>query len=170
MPKFRDMTAWRQAELLMQPAFIRLIDNITKQLNESQWNGKYEDVPVWAESVSQSVRATVMELRAELATASGDRAAAIEQALEQLPAPFPGYYLCLTDQDQQVTFDLWQLCYQICFQNYQPDHDRSDAIAPEVEIETSLLDDTGEVDWNRLDDKAKQVVEQVFASLPTPIS
>jgi hypothetical protein len=33
-------------------------------------------------------------------------------------------------------------------------------------VDTSLLDEeTGEVDWQKLDDKAKQQVEQLFASL-----
>jgi len=32
MPKFSNITSWEQAELLMQPAFIRIIDHIRKQL------------------------------------------------------------------------------------------------------------------------------------------
>jgi hypothetical protein len=27
-PKFKDITAWEQAQLLMQPAFIRVLDNL----------------------------------------------------------------------------------------------------------------------------------------------
>jgi len=35
-PKITDTVAW-QAELLMQPTFIRIIDNIRNQLDESAW-------------------------------------------------------------------------------------------------------------------------------------
>jgi len=41
-PKITDTVAWQQAELLMQPTFIRIIDNIRNQLDESAWKGTYE--------------------------------------------------------------------------------------------------------------------------------
>ena len=34
-PKFKDIIAWEQAQLLMQPAFIRVLDNLRKQLELS---------------------------------------------------------------------------------------------------------------------------------------
>jgi len=34
----------------------------------------------------------------------------------------------------------------------------------EVQIDTSLIDETGDVDWQRLDAKAAELVEQVFNS------
>ena len=34
-PKFKDTLAYEQANLLMQPAFIRVIDNIRKELDFS---------------------------------------------------------------------------------------------------------------------------------------
>ncbi|MBO1350721.1 MAG: hypothetical protein EBE86_026605 [Hormoscilla sp. GUM202] len=43
-PKITDMVAWQQAELLMQPALLRVVDNIRKQLENSDWTGTYEDV------------------------------------------------------------------------------------------------------------------------------
>lgn len=43
-PKIKDPVAWQQAELLMQPALIRLLDNIRKQLDESIWTGSYQEV------------------------------------------------------------------------------------------------------------------------------
>jgi len=43
MSKITDTVAWQQAELLMQPTFIRIIDNIRNQLDESAWKGTYED-------------------------------------------------------------------------------------------------------------------------------
>lgn len=123
-PKIKNEVAWQQASVLMQPALIRVIDNIRKQLEDSTWQGTYEEVQT----------------------------------------PFPGYILCLQNQDQKVSFDVWDLCYQICFSNYRPTHAEMESL--DVEIDTSLLDETGDVDWNRLDTKAKQLVQEVFANLP----
>lgn len=164
------MVVWQQAEALMQPAFIRLIANIDKQLNTSDWKGQYQDVQIWAEGISEATKATVMQLRSQLETASIEHVDEIEDALAQLPTPYPGYQLCLTQGDRQICVDLWDLCYQTCFQNYDSAsgtshrHDQPDSQG--VEVDTSLFDETGEVDWNRLDRKARQLVEQLFADLP----
>lgn len=123
-PKFKNSLAWQQAELLMQPSLIRLLDNIRKYLESSPWTGTYENVQT----------------------------------------PIPGYHLCLKQGENEVTFDLWELCYQICFINYAPTH--AEAETKEVEIDTSLIDEDGEVNWNKLELKAKQLVQEMFANLP----
>ncbi|MGK7876158.1 MAG: hypothetical protein AB4426_23540 [Xenococcaceae cyanobacterium] len=129
-PKFKDPLAWEQAQLLMQPSFIRVIDNIRKQLEQSSWKGTYQEVQT----------------------------------------PYPGYHLCLTDQDRSVKVDIWQLCFQVCFCEYNPtgtDISGEEATASqEVEIDTSLIDERGDVDWQSLETKAQQLVKQVFANLP----
>lgn len=170
-PKFQDLVTWQQAELLMQPTFIRLIDNLRKQLEQSHWKGTYENVPIWADDVSDDVRLRVMQLQAELQMASPEAVIAIESALAQLPSPSPGYQLHLQQTDQTVTVDLWDLCYEICFQDY--DAASGTSPAPEtissnqgVRIDATLFDEIGEVDWNRLDQKTQQVVERLFAGLP----
>ena len=38
-PIFKNSTDWEQAEYLMQPSLIRVIDNLRKQLDESAWKG-----------------------------------------------------------------------------------------------------------------------------------
>ena len=43
-PKFKNKQAWEQAQLLMQPAFIRVIDNLRKQLEQSSWKGTYQEI------------------------------------------------------------------------------------------------------------------------------
>lgn len=127
-PKFKNSVAWQQAELLMQPALIRLLDNIRKQLDQSVWTGTYHEVQT----------------------------------------PLPGYQLDLQHNGQQVTIDIWELCYQICFKNYRSTY-ASDA-SLEVEIDTSLIEnETGDVDWQRLEDKAHQIVEDLFANLANQV-
>ena len=123
-PKFKNSIAWQQAELLMQPCLIRLLDNIRKSLEASEWEGTYENVQT----------------------------------------PMPGYHLYLKNGDNQVTFDLWELCYKICFINNKQTHAEEES--KEVDIDTSLIDRDGDVDWNKLDIKAKQLVENMFSSLP----
>ena len=43
-PQFKTRPAWDKAQLLMQPAFIRILDNIRKQLEKSRWKGSFKDV------------------------------------------------------------------------------------------------------------------------------
>lgn len=122
-PKIKNQLAWQQAEILMQPAFIRVIDNIRKQLETSIWKGSYETIQT----------------------------------------PYPGYVLKLEHNGQQVTINIWELCYQVCFQDYQPTHAANET--QEVEIDTSLIDDTGDVDWDKLDRKTLDLIEELFANL-----
>lgn len=123
-PKFKDMVAWQQAEMLMQPALIRILDQVRKQLENTTWKATYNNVET----------------------------------------PLPGYELCLERNDTSVCVDLWELCFKVCFRNYGPTH--TEAESQEVEIDTSLIDETGDVDWQCLDTKAQHLVEQVFADLP----
>ena len=123
-PKFKNTLDWEQAQLLMQPALIRVIDNIRKQLDQSSWEGTYQEITT----------------------------------------PYPGYLLCLTYHDNSATVDIWNLCFQVCFQNY---YSNSTEASEEVEIDSSLIDETGEVDWHSLETKTQKIIKQVFANLPT---
>lgn len=164
-PRITNPVAWQQAELLMQPAFIRVIDRIRMQLDESAWKGTYQDVLIWPTGTTDETMVIVTQLLQQKKNALPMELAEIEQALTQLPNPYPGYQLSLQHQGlQQVSVDLWELCYQVCFRNYSPSIEQS--ISWEVQIDTSLIDETGDVDWQRLDAKAKDLVEQVFANLP----
>ena len=125
-PKFATELAWRQAELLMQPIYIRIIDRIRQQSEVSTWKVSYEEVR----------------------------------------DPHPINYLCLESGNQQLKFDIWDLCYQVCFLNYDGSH--SELESQLVEVDTSSIDlETGEIDWQRLDDKAKDVVANIFNNLPS---
>ena len=123
-PKFKDTVAWQQAEMLMQPALIRILDQVRKQLENTTWKATYNNVET----------------------------------------PLPGYELCLESNDTSVCVDLWELCFKVCFRNYSSTHTEQES--QEVEIDTSLIDETGDVDWQCLDTKAQHLVEQVFADLP----
>jgi hypothetical protein len=146
---------WQQAALLFQPALIRLLDQIRNQLANSPWQGTYETRELWP--------AGAPELPAEP---------------DSTEAPQILYLLYLSQSDQnqsdQVTpvrVNIWELCYQICFQDYQPQIERetiADFQPGEVTTDTHLLDADGEVDWHRLDRKAEQVVAQLLQKLSAP--
>jgi hypothetical protein len=124
-PKFANELAWQQAEFLMQPIYIRIIDRIRQQGEVSTWQVSYEEVR----------------------------------------EPRPINYLCLQSQDRQLKFDIWDLCYQVCFLNYDGSH--SEVESQIVEVDTSLIDmEAGSPDWHRLDNKANDVVAKIFNNLP----
>ena len=124
-PKFASELAWQQAEFLMQPIYIRIIDRIRQQSEVSAWKVSYEEIR----------------------------------------DPQPINYLCLESEARQLKYDIWDLCYQVCFLNYDGSH--SEAESQFVEVDTSLIDmEAGIPDWQRLDDKANDVVARVFKNLP----
>ncbi|WP_071515833.1 hypothetical protein [Geitlerinema sp. PCC 9228] len=82
---------------------------------------------------------------------------------EAVETPIPGYQLCLQNGQQQCQINLWELCYQICFCNYHLSPLEPSSQEVEVDVDTSLLDDCGEVDWLRLDEKTQRAIADVFA-------
>lgn len=163
-PKITDPVAWQQAELLMQPALIRVIDRIRQQLEVSDWKGTYQNEVIWPEGTTEETKKIVAQLVEQLES-SPEQTAEIEQVLSKLPTPQPEYYLCLQRKGLPfVKINLWELCYQVCFRNYSPSLAAISSYA--AEIDTSLIEAPGEVDWQRLDAKAGDLIEQIFANLP----
>lgn len=113
-PKFKDNLSYEKAQLLMQPVFIRVIDNIRKESENSGFNSSFEEIT----------------------------------------EPYPGYLLCLKKPDNLVTFNVWELCFKVCFLNYNQDEF--------VEIDPNLLDETGDVDWHSLETKTQKLIKNIF--------
>ena len=89
----------------------------------------------------------------------------------EVQTPIPGYHLNLSHNNQSVTVDIWQLCFKICFVNYTPsllvDDKTTNAQDTEaVDVDTRLIDQVGEIDWQQLETKTKQQISHLFASLP----
>lgn len=125
-PKFASELAWQQAEFLMQPIYIRIIDRIRQQSEISTWAVSYEEVQT----------------------------------------PHPTNYLCLKSANGLLKFDIWDLCYQVCFLNYHGSH--SEIGSQVVEVDASLIDMEAQTpDWTRLDNKARDVIVRVFENLPS---
>ena len=88
---------------------------------------------------------------------------------QEITHPVPGYILCLTKGKRTIEIDIWELCYQVCFQDYNftPNHifSSADTKTCEVDIDHRLLDDTGDIDWQLIEAKAQKVVRDIFENL-----
>jgi hypothetical protein len=165
-PKFADSESWQKADMLMQPALIRTIDNIRKRLeSETTWQGEYREFPIWPEGVTEETQAKLALLQQELKTATPEQVDAIEDALAQIPRSMPGYELVLTHPQQvdaPVVVNLWELCYRVCFLN----PDAVIAGTEVVQVDEGLIEaDTQEVDWPQIDKKSHAIVDAIFAEL-----
>lgn len=166
-PSFATPEDWERTNLLMQPAFIRLLDNIRKLTDDlSSWKTSYQENMIWDDRISEAERGRISLLQQELkSTTDNDRATEIEQILETLPKPYPAYDWKLEQGDEMVTIDVWELCYKICFtSDFNP---RSEAPAT---VDQQLFDEDGDVDWTVLDEKAKQLVTEILSQLPIGVA
>ena len=159
MLKFENPQARQLADQLMQPALIRVIDNIRKQLEVSDWQGRYQETQLWPDDVAESQLRRVKDLQAQLRMATPEQADALRDELAALPQPFPGYELHLTRDDQECVVNVWDLCYCVCFEQFP-------VPAGAVTVDTSLIDrEINDIDWLVLDEKAKAIVGDVFEQL-----
>jgi hypothetical protein len=164
-----DQGSWEQAEMLMQPAFIRLMDHLRHQLEKSDWAGEYETVNQWPADITPEMQTMVTTLHALLETSTSlQQQEQIEIQLAELPQAIPVHLLHLTKNSDRVTLNLWELCYQICLQHYIPTLSREmfvELSPEEMQADTALFAENGEVDWTTLDQKTAAVVADAFKSL-----
>ena len=105
-PQINDLNTWNQAELLLQPAFIRVIDNFRKAVESTDWESRYEDLQDWPEEATESQKERWAELSALLESTQPIDLEAVEAELANLPTPELSYRLNLERGTQQVQFDL----------------------------------------------------------------
>lgn len=117
-PKFKNIQEYEKAQLLMQPIFIRVLDNIRKSAESEQWESSYKEIN----------------------------------------EPFPSYLLTLKKGDKFKEYNVWNLCFQVCFKDYQIEQNEL------VEIDNNLIDEYGEVNWQNLEDKTQKLMKNIFLS------
>ena len=125
-PTFQNATDWEKAEILMQPAFIRVMDNLRKQLEKSNLVATYEEVQ----------------------------------------EPFPGYQLTLTHEENTMTISIWEICFKVCFLEYQFSSQELSEESKMVEIDDSLFNEEQVIDWQKLETKTQQVIQTIFENFP----
>ena len=162
VPQFATPQDRAKVEQLMQPALIRVIDNIRKQLDNTDWQGQYEEDLMWPDRTTEAQKQAYANLQKGLhgvPPAEHDRVAA---EMSKLPQPSPLYTLKLTKKDSPAqTIDIWETCYRVCATNVSNMNDSAS-----IEADDTLFDDSGEVDWLVLDEKVKSLVSSLFQALP----
>ncbi|QQE64118.1 hypothetical protein GFS31_07960 [Leptolyngbya sp. BL0902] len=156
LPTFATDRDHALANHLMQPCLIRIIDNLRKATENLDWQIEYTQAQHWPEGTTEAQRQQVAELAAQLDQADADTVPQIEQALCQLPTPTPIYHLRLTQGERVATLDVWELCFRLCFVDYEP--------GQPVTVDESLVEADGEVDWITLDEKAKALITQALTA------
>ncbi|NJL47067.1 MAG: hypothetical protein HC929_05620 [Leptolyngbyaceae cyanobacterium SM2_5_2] len=109
-----------QANQLMQPCLIRVIDNLRKHIETLDWRSEYVEHLQWPSHATAAQQQQFADLTAALHQATPEQALRLEEALNQLPAPTPTYELRLTRHSQTASLDVWELCFQVCFKDYTP--------------------------------------------------
>lgn len=170
MPKFATPLDRDKVEQLMQPALIRVIDNIRKQLDSTSWQGRYEEELIWPVGTTPEQQQDYQVLQQQLhgvSPAEHDRVAAL---IAQLPEPTPLYTLRLTKPNcTDQTVDIWALCYQVCtVDNGRATSEkcRQAGAAFEMIADNHLFDADEAVDWQPLDEKTQALVADIFQALP----
>ncbi len=163
-PQFSTASAKAKVQQLMQPALIRVIDNIRKQLDITDWQGKYEEELIWPEGTTPAQQQEYAALQKSLHGVPPEEHDQVANLLSQLPQPSPLYTLRLTKANYpDQTIDIWAMCYRVCALDDVVLEAQKTSV---IDADSSLFDEAGEVDWQQLDDKTKALIENVFQSLP----
>jgi hypothetical protein len=161
-------SARQLAMALMQPTFIRVIDQLRLAQERSDWVGKYETMQAWPPQTTPQEQAEVLWLYDRREGAATEDLIDIDRQLEDLPQPIPVYLLHLTKAGQTKTLNVWELCYSICLTDYQPQLQRAEYVevpATAMRPDDTLFDETGDIDWATLDKKTAQAVQAAFQFL-----
>lgn len=116
LPKFKNLLEYQKAEILLQPIYLRLIDNIRQESELLEWNVSYEEIT----------------------------------------EPFTGYNVLLKKGNYSTKYNLWELCFKICFNRYEKGQ------ITLVETDKTLIDDNGELDWQQIEIKTKKLVKSLL--------
>jgi hypothetical protein len=141
----------------MQPTLIRVIDNLRKHIETTDWQSTYVEQVLWPVSATEDQKQQVQAIAASLETASPEQADQLRQQLSTLPSPVPAYQLQLSRNGDTLVLDVWQLCFQVCFVDY--------VVNSPAQVDRDLLDIDNEVNWITLDEKAKRLVEIALREL-----
>ena len=158
------MDKQQKLAMLMQPALIRLIDQLRQQLTAASIPWTYETTELWPEDVPQETRQQYDEMMQALDVANDDDADKIHAVLETLPQPVPLYRLEIEQNDEKTYINMWELCYQICLQKYKPQLQRMQVEAPNLssyKLDKTLWESNHSIDWEALNQKAKKVVARL---------
>ncbi|MDJ0599879.1 MAG: hypothetical protein QNJ37_13665 [Crocosphaera sp.] len=125
-PTFNSAKDWEKAEILMQPTFIRVMDNLRKQLEKSNLVASYEEVQ----------------------------------------EPFPGYQLILTHEGDSVTISIWDICFKVCFEEYEFFSSKLSQDSIIVKVDENLFNEEKAIDWQQLEVKTQHTIQNIINNFP----
>ncbi|NJN23499.1 MAG: hypothetical protein HC810_02680 [Acaryochloridaceae cyanobacterium RL_2_7] len=96
------MDKQQKLAMLMQPALIRLIDQLRQQLTAASLKWTYETTELWPNDVPQTLRQQYQEMTEALEIANDDDADKIYAVLETLPQPVPLYRLEIEQGNEKL--------------------------------------------------------------------
>lgn len=136
-PIFKNAEDWEQAELLMQPTLILLVDNLRKIFEESPWQVKYEEIEtpypghrLYLTQQEQSFQIDLWQLC---------------------------FHICF------LNYPLFLLNYT---KNIERIHSPVSELEIEVLVDPNLSNEQGEVNWHHLEVKTQRIIQGLFSSLP----
>ena len=115
-PKFKNLLEYQKAEILLQPIYLRLIDNLRQESELLEWDVSYE----------------------------------------KITEPFEGYNVFLKKGNYSTKYNIWELCFKICFNGYEKSQ------ITLVETDQILIDNNGELNWQQLEIKTKNLVKSLL--------
>lgn len=115
-PQFKTALDYEKANILMQPVFIRVVDNIRKEAEDNNWQINYEEIN----------------------------------------EPFPSHILTQTKGNLVKKTNVWFICFQVCFDKFDIEQNEP------VQIDSKLVSDVGELNWDEIENKTKTIVTKLF--------
>ncbi|MBE9222279.1 hypothetical protein IQ215_06175 [Cyanobacterium stanieri LEGE 03274] len=115
-PQFKTSLDYEKANLLMQPVYIRVVDNIRKQAEINNWDISYQEIN----------------------------------------DPFPSYILTQKKGNTTKETNIWFICFQVCFTQFELEQNQP------VEIDSNLISDRGELNWDEMEIKTQSIVKNLF--------
>ncbi|AUC62401.1 hypothetical protein AA637_15160 [Cyanobacterium sp. HL-69] len=116
-PQFKTNLDYEKANLLMQPVYIRVVDNIRKQAEINNWDVTYKEIN----------------------------------------EPFPSHILTQKKRDIVKETNVWFICFQVCFKEFTTEKNEP------VEIDSMLVNDSGELNWDEIEKKTQLIVSSFFS-------
>ena len=65
-----------------------------------------------------------------------------------------------------MTIGIWEICFKVCFLEYQFSSNDLSEESMIVEIDGSLFNEEQVIDWQKLETKTQQIIQTIFENFP----
>ena len=85
---------------------------------------------------------------------------------EEVQEPLPGHQLSLTHEDTSVTINIWDICFKVCFIDYQFSSNQLSQDSIMVEIDNNLFNEDKQINWQHLKTKTEKTIQTIINNFP----